>query len=79
MHDAGRRARRPVEAGRGLMRPRLGPPAWTPFTGPVLAGVTAGLAAPHVTNVWLLILLATTVGLLPVVGYQVWKRLHHKG
>jgi len=45
----------------------------------VLAGVTAGLAAPHVPNLWLLVALATAVGLTPVVGYQIWKRLHHRG
>jgi hypothetical protein len=43
-----------------------------------LAGVTAGSAAPHVPNLLLLIVLATAVGLAPVLGYQVWKRLHHR-
>ncbi len=55
------------------------PPAWVPFLGPVTAGMTAGLAAPHVESFWLLVLLATLVGLTPVVGYQLWKRIHHKG
>lgn len=54
------------------------PPAWVPFTGPVAAGVTAGLAAPHVDGFLPLVLIATAVGLAPVVGYQVWKRLHHR-
>jgi hypothetical protein len=41
--------------------------------------VTAGLGAPHIESFWLLVLLATLVGLTPVVGYQLWKRTHHKG
>ena len=54
------------------------PPAWIPFVGPILAGVTAGVVGQHVDDFVVLVLIATAVGLLPVVGYQVWKRLHHQ-
>ncbi len=54
------------------------PPSWLPFLGPPVAGVTAGVLGRSEPNVWLLILVATAVGFLPIIGYRLWKRWHHR-
>ena len=54
------------------------PPSWLPYLGPVLAGLTAGLAGPHVPSLFLLVLLAAAVGFVPIVGYHLWKRAWYR-
>lgn len=54
------------------------PPAWLPWLGPPLSGVTAGLAGRHIDSFWVLLLAAVAAGFAPIIAYRLWKRAHHK-
>ena len=60
---------------------KMRPPTWLPWLGPVLAAGAGALAGEY----WLggdqdhPETAALLCGFAPIVGYQVWKRLHHRG
>ena len=56
------------------------PPAWLPWLGPVAALGAGALAARLWLDggVWTTLAVALACGFAPIVGYRVWKLLHHK-
>ncbi|NBB52404.1 hypothetical protein GVN24_29395 [Rhizobium sp. CRIBSB] len=55
------------------------PPHWIPWLGPV-AAVAAGAAAARLLggDIWVVLVTALICGFAPILGYRLWKRLHHK-
>ena len=59
---------------------RMRPPTWLPWLGPALAAGAGALAGRFWLEggFWTVLIAATRMGLVPVVGYQLWKRAHHE-
>jgi len=56
------------------------PPHWIPWLGPV-AAVAAGVAVAKLWlggGFWTTLIAALVCGFAPIIGYRVWKLLHHK-
>ncbi len=56
------------------------PPHWIPWLGPIVA-VAAGVLAARLWlggGLWVTLAVALACGFAPIVGYRVWKLLHHK-
>lgn len=56
------------------------PPHWIPWLGPV-AAVAAGVLVARFWlhgGLWTTLVAALICGFLPIIGYRVWKLLHHK-
>ena len=60
---------------------RMRPPTWLPWLGPVLAAGAGALAGEYWLGggFWVVLFAALICGFAPIIGYQVWKRLHHRG
>lgn len=60
---------------------QMRPPAWLPWLGPVLAAGAGALAGEFWLGggFWTVLFTALICGFAPIIGYRIWKRLHHKG
>jgi len=67
----------PEAGGPAPLRP---PPAWLPWLGPIVAAlVGAGIGEYGLGGgFWTVLVAALIGGFAPIVGYRVWKRLHHR-
>jgi 4-hydroxybenzoate polyprenyltransferase len=56
------------------------PPHWIPWLGPVAAVAAGALVARFWLHggLWTTLIAALVCGFAPIVGYRVWKLLHHK-
>jgi len=58
---------------------RMRPPHWLPFLGPFLAAAAGALAGRLLGGgFWTVLIAALVCGFAPIIGYRVWKRLHHR-
>jgi 4-hydroxybenzoate polyprenyltransferase len=56
------------------------PPHWLPWLGPVVAAVVGAAVGEYWLGggFWTVLAAALVCGFAPIVGYRVWKRLHHR-
>lgn len=59
---------------------KIRPPHWLPWLGPVLAAVAGALAGERWLEggFWMVLFAALFCGFAPILGYRIWKRLHHR-
>ena len=59
---------------------KMRPPMWLPWLGPVLAAGAGALAGELWLGggFWTVLIAALIGGFAPIVGYRVWKHLHHR-
>jgi hypothetical protein len=59
---------------------KIKPPPWLPYLGPPLAGLGAGLIGGMwlQAGFWPSLAIALVFGFAPIIGYRIWKRLHHR-
>lgn len=59
---------------------KMRPPMWMPWLGPWLAAAVGALVGRFGLGggFWTVLIAALVCGFAPIVGYRVWKRLHHR-
>ena len=59
---------------------KMRPPHWLPWLGPLVAAGAGALAGEYCLGggFWMVLLAALVCGFAPILGYRVWKRLHHR-